>query len=55
MRADVTDQDRCSKGWVTTKTSFGNMATRMKVQHCDDWCGTVYRWKKKFILQYTIF
>ena len=41
MRADVTDRIIVARvGLLLRHPFFGNMATRMKVQHCDDWCPT---------------
>ena len=41
MRADVQDRIIVARvGLLLRHPFFGNMATRMKVQNCDDWCGT---------------
>ena len=41
MRADVQDRIIVARvGLLLRHPFFGNMATRLKVQHCDDWCPT---------------
>tara|TARA_Y200000002_G_scaffold68079_1_gene52913 strand:+ start:4276 stop:5538 length:1263 start_codon:yes stop_codon:yes gene_type:complete len=41
MRVDVQDRIIVARvGLLLRHPFFGNMATRMKVQHCDDWCPT---------------
>lgn len=41
MRADVHDRVIVSRiGLLLRHPFFGNMATRLKVEHCDDWCPT---------------
>ena len=41
MRADVADRIIVARvGLLLRHPFFGNMATRLKVQHCDDWCPT---------------
>ena len=41
MRADVQDRIIVARvGLLLSHPFFGNMATRLKVQHCDDWCPT---------------
>ena len=41
MRADVADRIIVARvGLLLRHPFFGNMATRLKVEHCDDWCPT---------------
>ncbi len=41
MRADVQDRIIVARvGLLLRHPFFGNMATRLKVEHCDDWCPT---------------
>jgi predicted metal-dependent peptidase len=41
MRVDVQDRIVVARvGLLLRHPFFGNMATRMKVKHCDDWCPT---------------
>jgi predicted metal-dependent peptidase len=41
MRTDVQDRIIVARvGLLLRHPFFGNMATRLKVQHCDDWCPT---------------
>ncbi len=41
MRADVADRIIVARvGLLLRHPFFGNMATRLRVQHCDDWCPT---------------
>ena len=41
MRADVQDRIIVARvGLLLRHPFFGNMATRLKVQHCNDWCPT---------------
>ena len=41
MRSDVADRIIVARvGLLLRHPFFGNMATRLKVENCDDWCPT---------------
>ena len=41
MRKEVYDKVVVARvGLLLRHPFFGNMATRLKIQHCDDWCPT---------------